>query len=86
MKFQLFLSEKCDMMNAMDGMEVYFVSEIGESLLGTVKELLNPIDPYSENLQFTFEILDIVREIAFNEDRLDFSMPVTIELREPQRP
>ncbi len=69
---------------AMNELEIYLVSEVGEVFLTTVGGLLNPPDPYAEFLHFTNEIADIVNEIAFNESYLDNKMSISIQLREPK--
>lgn len=63
--------------------EVFLVSEIGESRLGTVEEILHPEDPYADYLSFNSEITDLVHDLAFNEDRLEDKISVTLELRKP---
>jgi hypothetical protein len=64
--------------------EVFLVFEIGEIYLGTVGELLHPEDPNINCSSFNSGVVDIISEIAFNENHLGNSMALSIELREPR--
>lgn len=67
--------------------EVYLVSSIGETFIGTVGDILCTIDAKTISQDIIFRdimnyISDIVSEIAFGQN-IDMSMPLTIELRDP---
>ncbi len=74
------LKQTCWQQRVMNEQEVYLVSSIDETFIGTVGAILRTGDGEIRNTRNFFS--DLVSEIAFGQN-IDMSMPFTIELRDP---